>query len=238
MANDSLGAIIERGRMRTRNPLRGAPRGGADIAKVREANAKAPKGTIGLNPFRFSTITISENDYYSLAVFALRYSMGGGTIGREGIIGDVIHAVGFSELAERIAVVFCADYEDYIKQNPKARCNTDEFSTWRRGYHWFKAMRDDSFALVRMEGKDSTGEHITQDALCFKCDGSWHEAVVFMQNSSPRCVVDDAVVKEVVEKYGWRRFVREREEQMEYERTHIRVRKGGKGRVIKLGGSK
>lgn len=186
---------------RIRFPMCGAPRGGADVEEVRKANARMPKGMVGLNPYRFSTIEISEQTMYVLSVFALRYSMGGGTIGTSGAIGDVISDVGFSDLAYRIAGVIVPEYESYCERfehKPK------HDSEWWRGYLWLKALRDNDFYLVKSEGN---GER--RETLCFNCDGEWHDAVFFVQNQSVRCHAAPEYIKSV-ERCDWRKFVEER----------------------------
>lgn len=184
-------------------PWLGAPRSGADKAKIRADNARMYRATgqIGLNPYRFSKITISENDYYTLAIFALRYAMGGGTIGQSAVIGEVISAVGFSELGERIATVICPDYEDYVrlhKDGDESKVN----ETWRRSYRWLRALRDDAFMLVHAKGKVN-GKTISEDLVAFDVDGKWFDAKFFVSNQlATRYVNPDLVAS--VEPFHWK----------------------------------
>lgn len=183
-------------------PWLGAPRSGADKAKIRAANARmAKQHMVGLNPYRFSKITISENDYYTLAIFALRYAMGGGTIGQSAVIGEVISAVGFSELGERIATVICSDYEDYVRLH----LNGDESKVdevWRRSYRWLKALRDDAFMLVHAKGKVD-GKTISEDIVAFDVDGKWFDAKFFVSNQlATRYVNSDLITS--TEPFHWK----------------------------------
>lgn len=163
-------------------PWLGAPRSGADKAKIRADNARMYRATgqIGLNPYRFSKITISENDYYTLAIFALRYAMGGGTIGQSAVIGEVISAVGFSELGERIASVIVPDYESYVRLHLDGdESKVDE--RWRLSYRWLKALRDDAFTLVHTKGKVN-GRTFSEDIVAFDMGDSWRDAKFFVSN--------------------------------------------------------
>ena len=162
---------------------------------------------------------------YTLSVFALRQSMGGGTVGTSGAIGDVISAVGFSDLGERIARVIVPEYESYCERFEK---NPKHDSCWWRGYLWLKALRDNDFHLVKSEGN---GER--RETLCFKCDGEWHDAVFFVQNQSVRCDAAPEYIKSV-ERYDWRKLVEERRSVAEREaekeaeaRLKAKRRKGG-----------
>lgn len=183
-------------------PWLGAPRSGADKAKIRAANARMAKHhLVGLNPYRFSKITITENDYYSLAIYALRYAMGGGTIGQSAVIGEVISAVGFSDLGERIATVICSDYEDYVRLH----LNGDESKVnevWRRSYRWLKALRDDVFMLVHAKGKVN-GKTISEDVVAFAYDGKWMDAKFFVSNQIAARYVNPAFVVSQ-EKFHWK----------------------------------
>lgn len=184
-------------------PWLGAPRSGADKAKIRAANARMCKATgqVGLNPYRFSKITITENDYYSLAIFALRYAMGGGTIGQSAVIGEVISAVGFSDLGERIATVICRDYEDYVRLHKDGdESKVDE--TWRRCYRWLKALRDDAFTLVHAKGKVN-GKTISEDIVAFAYDGKWMDAKFFVSNQLVTSYVNPDFVASV-ETFHWK----------------------------------
>lgn len=189
-------------------PWLGAPRSGVDKAKIRAANARMCKATgqVGLNPYRFSKITISENDFFTLAIFALRYAMGGGTIGQSAVIGEVISAVGFSDLGKRIATVICPDYEDYVRLHQDGdESKVDE--TWRRCYRWLKALRDDAFTLVHAKGKVD-GKTISEDLVAFDVDGKWFDAKFFVSNQlATRYVNPDLVAS--VEPFHWKDLLEE-----------------------------
>lgn len=190
-------------------PWLGAPRSGADKAKIRAANARMAKHhLVGLNPYRFSKITISENDYYSLAIFALRYAMGGGTIGQSAVIGEVISAVGFSELGERIASVIVPEYEDYVRiWKDGDESKVDE--VWRLSYRWLKALRDDAFTLVHTKGKVN-GKTFSEDIVAFDTGDSWRDAKFFVSNqiaSRNITINSDLVIS--VEPFHWKDLLEE-----------------------------
>ena len=185
-------------------PWLGAPRSGVDKSKIRAVNARMAKATgqVGLNPYRFSKITISENDYYTLAGFALRYAMGGGTIGTSAVIGEVISAAGFSELGKRIGTVICRDYEDYVRlhrDGDESKVDT----VWRRSYRWLKALRDDSFMLVHARGKDESGKDIAEDVVAFDVDGLWFDAKFFVTNQIAARYVAPKYVSSI-EPFHWK----------------------------------
>ena len=189
-------------------PWLGATRSGADKAKIRAANARMAKHhLVGLNPYRFSTTTISENDYYSLAIFALRYAMGGGTIGQSAVIGEVISAVGFSNLGERIASVIVPEYEDYVRRfNEGDESKVSE--RWRRCYRWLKALRDDAFTLVHVEWTTADGKPFLEDIVAFTVDGKWVDAKYFVTNQIADIYINPSSVFST-EPFHWKDLLEE-----------------------------
>ena len=164
---------------------------------------------IGLHPHNFTRIEVSESTFYEIAIFALRYAMGGGTISRESVIGDIISAVGFSNLSKRIASCFCADFERYLDERVRIWKETGKVSdTWMQCYEWFKAIRDDAFSVVHCEGK-VRGKLLKEDHLCFKHGGRWIDAVSFRSNTSAVMYVDEEFVKSSAP-VRWEEYLSER----------------------------
>lgn len=196
ITNSRLAADVERERERE---------------KVRKGLEKDFKGigggTMMPNPRNFVKVQMSESDFYELAIFTLRYAMGGGNIHRESIIGDIIRIVGFSSLTGLVAQVFCRDYEEYLKDRERWTKDLPPISdNWQRCYEWFRAFRDKNFYIITARGKVN-GKVVEEDHLCFKWNKRYIEAEMFRNNQLAIAYIDDGMIEKVVSDVDWRTWV-------------------------------
>lgn len=139
-------------------------------------------------------ITLDESTFYSLAVFALRYSMGGGTIQRECIIGDVISTARLKPVADRLANCLTMDWESYTK-DVERKLYSKPSENWERCIAWFRAIQDKSFCRLYLS--DRKDKKIVEEAVAFKWNDKWIAAKPFLDNQTAIAYIpEEYIVKE------------------------------------------
>lgn len=140
------------------------------------------------------TVKMPENTFYSLAVFALRYSMGGKTINQECIIGDIISIARLNPVAERIATCLLRDWDDYIRDVFRLGYSTPS-ENWCRCIAWFRAIQDRGFYRFKLSNRKD--RKVMETCVAFNWDGKWIAADKFMFNQTAVAYVPkEYIVKE------------------------------------------
>jgi len=140
------------------------------------------------------SIILDESTFYSLAVFALRYSMGGGTIQRECIIGDVISTARLKPVAERLANCLTMDWETYTK-DVERKLYSEPSENWERCIAWFRAIQDKSFFRLYLSNRKD--KKIVEEDVAFKWNDKWIAAKQFLDNQTAIAYIqEEYIVKE------------------------------------------
>ena len=140
------------------------------------------------------SITLDESTFYSLAVFALRYSMGGGTIQRECIIGDVISTARLKPVAERLANCLTMDWESYTK-DVERKLYSKPSENWERCIAWFRAIQEHSF--YRLYISNLKNNKVVLECVAFKWNKRWISAKHFLDNQTAIAYIpEEYIVKE------------------------------------------
>ena len=137
------------------------------------------------------TVKMPENTFYSLAVFALRYSMGGHTIQQECIIGDIIGIARLNPVAERIATCLLRDWRDYMDKVQRF-AYSEPSENWYRCIAWFRAIDEKGF--WRMQLSNRKDRKVVETCVAFKWRDRWIAADKFMFNQTAVAYVPEEYI--------------------------------------------